>query len=310
MDLLAELEEKFGTRDLYEVLKAPKTASASKLKSCYYKAALKYHPDRAGDEASTELFQLLSKVHTILANDEARAAYDETGAVYAEGVESAGDCDWMDYWRLLYPEVTEDAIDEFSTKYKGSEEEAADLRAAYISGEGDMNVVFETVMLSDPLVDEDRFRKMIDGWIENNLVDEYPSYRSNVEKTRKARAARFKSESKQAAKIQTTSAGKRGKRSRNAAAAASRSKGSSEDNLADLILARRSEREKMWTKFEARYTKGKPSRALPDEEEFQKLQAQLFGAAKDTTAVDETPPTKPKRRTAKGQTKSKRKART
>lgn len=35
--------------------------------------------------------------------------------------------DWMAYWRLVFPTVSEQAIDDFEKEYKGSEEEENDL---------------------------------------------------------------------------------------------------------------------------------------------------------------------------------------
>lgn len=54
----------------------------------------------------------------------------------------------------------------FCEKYKGSEEEKEDLLVVYEEFEGDMDGVYESVMLSDVIEDEERFRKIIDEVIE------------------------------------------------------------------------------------------------------------------------------------------------
>ena len=54
--------------------------------------------------------------------------------------------------------MSEDAINQLAAQYKGSDEERDDLLAAYEEFEGDMNGVYETVMLSSVLDDDERFR--------------------------------------------------------------------------------------------------------------------------------------------------------
>lgn len=46
MTLTAELKEVFETTDLYEVLGLEKNVEQARIKSAYYKASLKWHPDR------------------------------------------------------------------------------------------------------------------------------------------------------------------------------------------------------------------------------------------------------------------------
>ena len=53
--------------------------------------------------------------------------------------------DWTDYWRILFPKVTVEDIRSFEQKYKGSEEEEEDLKAAYLHHEGDMDRIMEEV---------------------------------------------------------------------------------------------------------------------------------------------------------------------
>lgn len=52
------------------------------VKRAYYKKSLKVHPDRVNEdekENATEKFQTLSKVYSILGDQEKRRIYDETG---------------------------------------------------------------------------------------------------------------------------------------------------------------------------------------------------------------------------------------
>jgi hypothetical protein len=65
--------------------------------------------------------------------------------------------------------VTEEDITLFTAEYKGSQEEAVDLKKAFTQCKGDLTKVFNTVMCSNPLEDEDRFRAMIDEWISKQV---------------------------------------------------------------------------------------------------------------------------------------------
>ena len=61
-----------------------RTVHASKIKSAYYKAALRMHPDRASEEEKEEAtakFQLIGKVYAILSDEERRKVYDDCGEV-------------------------------------------------------------------------------------------------------------------------------------------------------------------------------------------------------------------------------------
>ena len=53
--------------------------------------------------------------------------------------------DWNDYWRLLFPKITVEDINSFAQKYKNSDEEAEDLKKAYLQHEGDMDKIMEEV---------------------------------------------------------------------------------------------------------------------------------------------------------------------
>jgi len=57
--------------------------------------------------------------------------------------------EWFDYFRDLFPPVTTADIDSFSSKYKHSDEEKADVLKAYTSAKGNFRVVMQTVMLAE-----------------------------------------------------------------------------------------------------------------------------------------------------------------
>lgn len=80
--------------------------------------------------------------------------------------------------------MTTSKLNSFKSNYQGSAEERRDVLAAYTSSEGDLNNVFNTVMLSNPLDDEERFRKYIDRAIEVGEVEGHDAY-TNEKKTEK-----------------------------------------------------------------------------------------------------------------------------
>jgi curved DNA-binding protein CbpA len=61
----------FNRRDLYQILELPNFASSEKIKLKYRQLALKYHPDRGGDE---EKMKLINMAYNIL--KERKIAYD------------------------------------------------------------------------------------------------------------------------------------------------------------------------------------------------------------------------------------------
>lgn len=111
MGLISDLQEVFGTNDLYQVLGLKKDASSTDIKKGYRKLSLIHHPDRHCDDTSTKskeemtrAFQILSKVHFILSDEEKRKVYDSTGVVDDEDVLDK-DADWDSYFRALFPRV-------------------------------------------------------------------------------------------------------------------------------------------------------------------------------------------------------------
>jgi DnaJ homolog subfamily C member 9 len=61
-----------------------------------------------------------------------------------------------------------------------------------------MNVIFEHIMCSDPIDDEERFREIIDGAIKEGKVTAYDTYTKESAKSRKARKKQAEKDSKEA----------------------------------------------------------------------------------------------------------------
>ncbi|XP_069120383.1 dnaJ homolog subfamily C member 9-like isoform X2 [Argopecten irradians] len=169
------------------------------VKRGYHRLSLKVHPDRVEEEEkkeATQKFQTVGKIYSILSDKEKRAVYDETGEVDDEdGIQE--DRDWVDYWRILFPKITEEDIKHFEMKYKGSEEEQTDLKQVYLTFEGDMDEIMEHIMCSS-IDDEPRFRKIIKNLIKKKEVPDFDAFSKENKKKNASRKRRAQAEEKEA----------------------------------------------------------------------------------------------------------------
>ena len=211
------------TIDPYEVLGLERSATADQVKSAYRKAALKNHPgqrhnlrachlygpsiltDRDADKVSDdqkaeahEKFQSIAFAYAVLSDPVRRKRYDETGSTSESIVDSDG-FDWSDFYREQYRDaISDDAIKKFAKKYKGSDEEKDDILVAYEQYKGKMDKIYSTVMLSDVLEDDERFRKIIDEAIADGDVPGFPAYTRESKKSKEARVKAAQEEGKEA----------------------------------------------------------------------------------------------------------------
>ncbi|GFR97537.1 DnaJ homolog subfamily C member 9 [Elysia marginata] len=198
--ILQRCKEVFHTDNLYEVIGVEKDATQKELKKGYHRKSLAFHPDRVSSEdkeVATRKFQLLSQVYSILTDDDRRREYDDTGEVDEE---SSGDLDrdWTQYWRLLFPKVTAKDIEEFAEKYRGSEEELGDLKKAYVSSEGDMETILDTVLCCTH-EDEERFAELLRDLVSTG---ELPDFDNFSKENKKKKAARIKKSKQEAAEAE------------------------------------------------------------------------------------------------------------
>lgn len=70
------------SEDYYEILGIPKTASQDEIKKAYRKLALKYHPDKGGEQ---EKFKKINEAYQILSDPQKRSNYDQFGKAGAQG---------------------------------------------------------------------------------------------------------------------------------------------------------------------------------------------------------------------------------
>lgn len=199
MTLLDEVEKYFGTRNLYEAIETTKDASETTIKKAYRKSSLKCHPDRVAEkekEFATQKFQVLAQIHFILSHEERRRLYDDQGIIANEdGLE--GEADWDSYWRLLFPKVTTNDINNFMDSYIGSSEELTDLIKVYERCKGDMDKIYQIHMSFD----EDRTTEQIKKLIEEGEIVEYEKFTNESQAKKDRRRKRLEREAVQAKKI-------------------------------------------------------------------------------------------------------------
>uniref|UniRef100_UPI00358FE42D dnaJ homolog subfamily C member 9-like isoform X2 n=1 Tax=Myxine glutinosa TaxID=7769 RepID=UPI00358FE42D len=185
--LLDSCAQYFGTRDLYIVLSIGRDASDADLQRAYRRQALLLHPDRAEAafrQPATASFQVLSKAHAILSNNEQRALYDEQGIVNERCDAIQQVKNWDQYFKHLFKKVNVVNIRSFEEVYRGSEEERDDLRQAYFDFQGDMDRIME-VMLCARVEDELVFRKLLEVSVRAGELPDYSAF-SNRNKLKQA----------------------------------------------------------------------------------------------------------------------------
>ena len=72
------------TKDFYEALGVPRTATQKEIGTAFRKLARKHHPDlNAGDKQAEARFKEISEAHEVLSDPKKKALYDEFGADWA-----------------------------------------------------------------------------------------------------------------------------------------------------------------------------------------------------------------------------------
>ncbi|KAI8963204.1 chaperone protein dnaJ 6 [Daldinia sp. FL1419] len=263
------------TIDPYEVLSLERTANENQVKSAYRKLALKNHPDKVPDDQKQkahETFQSIAFAYAVLSDPARRKRYDETGSTSESIVDSDG-FSWSDFYREQYRDtVTADAIEKFAKQYKGSDEEKDDVLIAYEEFKGKMDKIYESVMLSDVLQDDERFRAIIDEAIAKKDVPAFKAYTHESKKSKEARVKAAQKESVEAEEyakelgVHDKLFGKKDGKGKGKG-----KKGSSEDDLAALIRRNQQGRSNFLDNLAAKYgaapsgKRGK-KRASPEEE--------------------------------------------
>lgn len=149
-------------------------------------------------EDATAKFQAIALAYAVLSDPARRKRYDETGST-SEAIVDVDRFSWSDFYREQFRDaVSTDAISKFAQKYKGSDEEKDDLLAAYEEHEGNMDGIYESVMLSNVLEDDDRFRAIIDEAIREKTVPAFKAYTKESKKSKTDRVKMARGEANEA----------------------------------------------------------------------------------------------------------------
>ncbi|KAB8216065.1 DnaJ domain-containing protein [Aspergillus novoparasiticus] len=277
--------------DLYETLGVNGDATADQIKSAYRKLALKHHPDKAPEDQKEEAnkkFQQIAFAYAILSDERRRRRFDLTGST-AEAVDEDDDFNWADFYREQFSSAIDvKALDKFKQEYQGSEEEESDLLAAFEKYRGDMDKIYESVMLCNVVDDDERFRVIIDKAIADGKVEQYKKYSEEPERKRQQRLKRAQKEAKEAEEaakeleekeeVKQTKA-KKGKKKKTSAM--------DDNDLVALIQQRQASRaESFFDKLEEKYAPGKKRAAKfeePPEEAFAATAARRSAKKKKAT---------------------------
>lgn len=188
----------------YEVLSVSNDATADQIKTAYRKAALRHHPDKVSPETRNDAhkkFQEIAFAYAVLSDEKRRRRYDTTGNT-SESLKDDEDFDWVDFFREQTAAMVDgDMIEQIKKDYQGSPEEKEDVLRVYEEQEGDMDALYETIMCSNVLDDDERFRGIIDEAIEKKDVPNYPAYAKETKAARKKRVQKAKVEEAEALEL-------------------------------------------------------------------------------------------------------------
>lgn len=73
-------------------------------------------------------------------------------------------------------QITDEKLDAYTNKFRGSKEEEAELLELYAKFKGNMKNVFEYLPCSDDSLDSHRFMDTIDAAVEAETAEEYSAY--------------------------------------------------------------------------------------------------------------------------------------
>ncbi|KAF8894600.1 DnaJ-domain-containing protein [Infundibulicybe gibba] len=313
--------------NLYAVLSLENSSTSEQIKKAYRKLALVHHPDKhatASEEAKANAsikFQQIGFAYAVLSDEKRKTTYDRTGRT-DEGFDfGAGEAGWQTYFEELFDRVTGSRLNEMKLEYQGSSEEIQDLKNAYVSAEGSI----ETIMTQIPhstYDDESRFILIISSLINKKELSSLPQWETTIkdEKFKLVRRKRAEKEAKEAEELAkelgvwdefygSGKTGARGKGKGLQALMLQRKQKNMDgffDNLAQKYAKsepnRRSGGKKRPRNGDTTADEDKPPKKSRkttspppiDDEEFEKLQAKLFGSssAKSPKVTAEKPKSK------------------
>jgi DnaJ family protein C protein 9 len=154
----------------------------------------------------------VSYAYAVLSSPTRRQHFDKTGRT-DESLIDPGKGGWDAYFSELFDQVTTERIDGFFDSFEGkftlltshplsqylilvwvlrvgSEEELADVRAAYLASSGSIEYILEHVMSRNALTAEDRFAKIVNDQIASGDLQSFPQWKKAFSKAAKAKRRR------------------------------------------------------------------------------------------------------------------------
>ena len=163
--------------------------------------------------------------------------------------------------------VTGEALDNIRKDYQGSDEERGDILGAYDKYKGDMDNIYEEVMCSSVLDDDERFRKIIDSAIATGEVTSHKKYTQESESKKQRRLKKAKKEEGEAMELAEELGVKEKLFGTDSKRKKSKKGGNDEADLAALIQERQKGREEnFFDNLEAKYGGSKKSKKRPTDE--------------------------------------------
>lgn len=162
--------------------------------------SLLVHPDRVADNekaVSTEKFKVLGNVHSILQDKEKRKCYDDTGEIDEENDSSFN---WMEYWRAIFKNIDRKDIENYEKNYIGSDIELRDIKKAYVSSKGNMDLILELVPFSN-CDSEPRILEIVRKMVDNGEVEEYSAFFNESGRKKNRRRKKWEEEKKEVESI-------------------------------------------------------------------------------------------------------------
>ncbi|KIM49132.1 hypothetical protein M413DRAFT_438296 [Hebeloma cylindrosporum] len=151
--------------------------------------------ERAKEDASIK-FQKIGFAYTVLSEPNRRARYDSTGRTDESFELGAGEDGWEKYFEELFDRVTRGKLDEMKKEYQGSAEELEDLKDAYLTTGGCLGELM-TYIPHSTHEDEPRFIMLITELIRKKELSTTPIWLSSS-KDEKAKLVRKKASEKEA----------------------------------------------------------------------------------------------------------------
>ncbi|XP_057380144.1 dnaJ homolog subfamily C member 9-like [Daphnia carinata] len=155
MELTKICDKYFHCSNLYDLFGIDKNADRRSLKKAYFKRSLRYYPgllivsERSQtDHEASEKFKTLFKIYSILSDNERKWVYDKTGCVWLDEELLGHDFDWVGHWRLTFKKANYEAIVSFLNKYRGSQEETADIKQLFRLYKGNIQKIMNLVLCS------------------------------------------------------------------------------------------------------------------------------------------------------------------